>query len=158
MKNYTQDEKMMLLNAMDHYIDAIDHGRNMLGPDEKHELTQKLWEVQELRGKLILDIKPITIKSLSPSNADYIRCCLCGRTDVLNYPEKRGIIPGFGNICNKCFEQHTPELYKKACRETQKERAEVENYYRQEYSENFNPDGTFKLRTFENPVKSGFPL
>jgi len=144
MKKYTIEEKQILLSAMDHYIDGCNHARNILTGEDKDKLIQKLWKIQELRAELIFDIQPITIEPLSPSNADYAFCCLCGESDVLNYPEMRGIISGYGQVCKKCFEKHSPELYKEACKKTQKERKEVEDYYRKEYPDSFNPDGTFK--------------
>ena len=145
MKNYNIDEKQILLAAIDHYINAGEHARNILTGEDKDEFTQNLWKIQELRAKLILDFAPITTEELNPSNADYIKCCLCRNTDVLQYPEMRGIISGFGNICNKCFSEHNPELYKIACKETLKLKKEVEEYYRKEYPDQFNADGTFKL-------------
>jgi hypothetical protein len=150
MKKYTHEEKLNLLNAINVYINGYEWARNLRTNKEREREFPK---IEDLRIKLILDIAPITTEELEPSNADYIKCCLCRNTDVLQYPEMRGIISGFGYICNKCFSEHNPDLYKIACKETKKLKKEVEEYYVKEYTDRFNPDGTFK----PHEVKSTLP-
>jgi hypothetical protein len=133
MKTYTNVEKETLLNAIDHYIDAGEHARNILTDENKDRFIQELWKIRELRIKLILDIAPI--KAGEAQDLFKRPCILCGTRDRGGSPEW-GFVDG-KKICDTCFEKYEPKLFT----EIQKRNKE---YWIKEYPENFNPDGTLK--------------
>jgi hypothetical protein len=72
MKNYTNEEKKILLAAIDHYIDAGERARNILTGEDKDEFTQKLWKIQELRTKFSKDLEKEYINKLSDHTEEEI--------------------------------------------------------------------------------------
>lgn len=116
MKNYTIEEKQILLVAIDHYIDAGERVRQILTGDDKNEFVQKLWKIQELHAKLILDVHPIELRTEDNGNRNIydsigFKCYLCGNPDTISFPETPIVDDHY--ICNMCFIKHEPELSKK---------------------------------------------
>ena len=57
MEKYTIEEKIILVNALDHYILEGERTRNILTGEDKDEFVQKLWEIKELREKFPHDVE-----------------------------------------------------------------------------------------------------
>lgn len=111
MKQFTIKEKETLLIALDHHIDDLRRAKEKFAADEAGEIMLRVWELQELKAKLILNITPITIEK-EETNADASICCLCGNHFYLNKTEQ-AIITGYGNVCDNCLKKYEPELFEK---------------------------------------------
>jgi hypothetical protein len=135
MGTYSIEEKQILLDTMDNYIDESEHIKQILTGEDKDKFVQKLWKIQDLRIKLILDIAPINIKPTDDLDRSERPCILCG---VFDNP---GVIEWAyvdnKPICQLCFKKYKPEAYEKA-------RKLNHQYYVKEYPDQFNSDGTFK--------------
>jgi hypothetical protein len=114
MEKFTIAEKEILLQSLEHYIDAGERTRHILTGEDKDKFIQELWKIKELRAKLILDLNSIIVIS---NNSMYsFNCCLCGQGDDSGYP-KQATIEGYGDICFECFKKYKPELYEKTMKE-----------------------------------------
>lgn len=133
MKKYTREEKLDLIYSLDFRIDDLERAKNLFAADAKGEILVKLFRIQDLRIKLILDIAPIKIK---PTDGAWARSCiLCGseaNPRVIEWAYVDG-----KPICEGCFERYKPEAFEKAMK------LDTE-YYVKEYPDRFNPDGSFK--------------
>jgi hypothetical protein len=117
MKKFTIEEKQILIDAIDHYIDAGERARHILTGEIKDEHLQRLFKIKDLRAKLLLDCNPIEyLRTEDEGNKNiydkwYFYCFLCGETGRVSFPKNPVVADHY--ICGKCFEKYEPELYKK---------------------------------------------
>jgi hypothetical protein len=115
MKNYTIEEKMILLNAMDQNIKEAEIELSAWSDDhDRMQFSESIDILKDLRVKLMLYIDPIRIHH--NNCASKYPCPFCGRDD------SRSGIPqwafwglkgnGIKPICQSCFKEYEPELFK----------------------------------------------
>lgn len=114
MRNYTKEEKLNLLHALNLQIDNLKRAKEYFSPDEKNEILVKLSGLRDLRIKLILDISPIEIQTEDMGNQHiydslYSYCHLCGKASTISFPETPTIDKH--HICTECFKKHWPALF-----------------------------------------------
>ncbi len=112
MQKFTKEDKEILLDAIDHYIDAGKAVGNVLVGNDKGVFIMVCNRIEVLRVKLLLDLYPIGIKHNNTiMHEELCELCECpantewGEWPFLGEDHRRP-------ICLACFEKYAPELAK----------------------------------------------
>ena len=110
-----KDEKLIILDALRHFYNAIDNSCRVITDEAKNELRVYQQKVDNVWSKVILETH--TIEVYENNQMVKLACMLCGHTfrpDIpnwafLNGPRVNGY---YGAICGTCLKKHAPDLDK----------------------------------------------
>jgi len=126
MKDYTIEEKEILLIGLEHYIDSLETTRSILhdtGNENGNTIAPALTKFEDTRAKLMFDITPI--KEVENQGRHYrITCPICGVNERPGSPFW-GEVNGHP-ICFRCMKKYAPEILEK-----NKDRSQWPDEYRE---------------------------
>lgn len=120
MKDLTQDEKVIILNALNCYWREINHSCMILtgeGKDELRRYQKKIDELHkryldEVHARNVLETHKIVVKYNNTSMKE--TCPICGEPFRSDTPVE-AFLDDYGYdypVCRECTEKYAPELFK----------------------------------------------